>query len=58
MKSLKEKIEEIKIFLEMRRMVTPKKKKKYKDWNDEVIELEKDKPGKAPVIDIKRDKPF
>ena len=57
MDSFSRKLLKVKTFLEIRRMVTPKKRKK--EHPSEIgIKLEKPKRGEAPVIDIKRDKPF
>ena len=59
MKSLKEKLEKIKLFLEgtaPKKKDTKKKKgKKGGDWNEEVIRLEKEGKGFTPP---KEDKPF
>ena len=57
MNSFRRKLLKVKTFLEIRRVVTPKKSKK--EHPSEIgIRLEKPKRGEAPVIDIKRDKPF
>ena len=53
MKSLQEKLEEIKLFLEDD--ASKKKKKKKKDWNEEVIRIEKEATPSPPP---KEDKPF
>ena len=59
MKSLKEKLEEIKLFLEddaPKKKDTKKKKgKEGEDWNEEFIRLEKEGKGFTPP---KEDKPF
>jgi hypothetical protein len=57
MNSFRRKLLKVKTFLEIRRVVTPKKSKKEHP-SETGIRLEKPKRGEAPVIDIKRDKPF
>ena len=59
MSPLLEQLEKIKLLLEMRRMVTPKKKKKKEHPAETGIksDIAMDK-GKAPVHDIKRNQPF
>jgi len=56
---LSQQLLEIKHLLEMRRMVTPKKKKKKEHPAETGIKLDlAAEKGKAPVHDIKRDKSF
>lgn len=59
MSPLLEQLQEIKHLLEMRRMVTPKKKKKKEHPAETGIKLDiAAEKGKAPVHDIKRGTPF